>query len=91
MSVKDNQNKDNLVYCIVAGDSFMRLAGPLRQHSELRMSRSAAIVFPDMIDDLELAEEFNQKLSNAGVVPYPHNDTVILSNSRSTSQVGIKI
>lgn len=67
------------------GGSFVRLAGPLNQ-SESRTSRSVRVVFPEAIDDLELAEEMNQRLSNPVIVPYPYNDTVILSNSRSTSQ-----
>lgn len=80
---------------IFLGESFVRLASLLRQQKSeaMRISRSATISFPDSIDDLEIAEEMNQRqrLPNSGFVPFQYNDTVIVPNDRATSQVSISI
>ncbi|CAB3258259.1 unnamed protein product [Arctia plantaginis] len=47
----------------VRGQPFVRLSGPLVQ-PEVRLGRSAAIVFPDSLNDLERAEEFNSRAYN---------------------------
>ncbi|XP_061381695.1 uncharacterized protein LOC116778540 isoform X2 [Danaus plexippus] len=46
------------------GETFARVAGPIHGESEVRMGRSAAIIFPESINDLEVAEEMNSKTYN---------------------------
>ncbi|XP_026762136.2 uncharacterized protein LOC113520912 [Galleria mellonella] len=65
------------------GDPFVRLAGPLSKSPE-RMGRSASIVFPESMNDLELAEEENSRIYNQKL---RYNDSNILPYSRAISQV----
>jgi hypothetical protein len=66
------------------GEPFVRFAGPLIHLSEVRTGRSAAIVFPDSRNDLELAEELNSRIYNEKL---SYNDSNILPYNRAVSQV----
>lgn len=67
------------------GEPFVRLAGPLVQ-PEVRLGRSAAIIFPDSSNDLEKVEEFNSMVFNR----LQYNDTGLPFNrvSQIVSQQG---
>ncbi|VVC90780.1 unnamed protein product [Leptidea sinapis] len=43
----------------IKGEPFIRVAGPILQEKEVRMGRSANVVFPESPNDLERAEEIN--------------------------------
>ncbi|XP_060808472.1 uncharacterized protein LOC106134386 isoform X2 [Amyelois transitella] len=66
------------------GEPFVRLAGPLNQNTEVRVARSASIVFPDDVNDLERAEEDSWRVYNEKLL---YNDSNVLPFSRAVSQV----
>ncbi|CAH4033132.1 unnamed protein product [Pieris brassicae] len=43
----------------IKGEPFTRLSGPIHKQTEVRLGRSASIVFPETPNDLELAEEID--------------------------------
>ncbi|XP_026747956.1 uncharacterized protein LOC113508944 [Trichoplusia ni] len=64
------------------GEPFIRLSGPLNQ-PEIRMGRSAAVIFPESSNDLERIEELNSKAYEAQLL---FNDSS-QQFSRAVSQV----
>lgn len=66
----------------LSGEPFIRLSGPLNQ-PEIRMGRSAAVIFPESSNDLERIEELNSKAYEAQVL---FNDSS-QQFSRAVSQV----
>ncbi|XP_064076147.1 uncharacterized protein LOC113404300 [Vanessa tameamea] len=67
----------------IYGEPFVRVAGPLNHHAEVRMGRSASIKFPESINDLEEAEEINSSIYN-GKLQY--NDSNLLPFGQATTQ-----
>lgn len=46
-------------HSIFTGQPFTRLSGPIHRQTEVRLGRSASIVFPETPNDLELTEEID--------------------------------
>ncbi|KAJ0169255.1 hypothetical protein K1T71_015139 [Dendrolimus kikuchii] len=78
-SVKGSKVYAKIVGRDIRGEPFVRLSGPLPQ-PEVRMGRSASIVFPDN-NDLERAEAYSASLYQMRI-----NDTNALPYSRAVSQ-----
>lgn len=70
----------------IPGEPFVRIAGPINKQSEVRMSRSAAVRFPDSVNDLEQVEELN---SRAYSNKLQYNDSNLLPFGQVTSQVSV--
>lgn len=70
----------------ITGEPFVRIAGPINKQSEVRMSRSAAVRFPDSVNDLEQVEELN---SRAYSNKLQYNDSNLLPFGQVTSQVSV--
>ncbi|KAL0858443.1 hypothetical protein ABMA27_012319 [Loxostege sticticalis] len=82
-SVKGSRVYAKIVGRDMKGEPFARLAGPLLHQSEVRMGRSASLVFPDARNELEAAEEANSKIYNERL---EYNDSVLPYN-RAMSQI----
>ncbi|XP_045509262.1 uncharacterized protein LOC123704813 [Colias croceus] len=67
----------------IKGEPFTRLSRPIQKHTEVRLGRSASIVFPESPNDLEIVEDLNSVLLNRMEL----NDSNVLPFGRATSQV----
>ncbi|XP_038220414.1 uncharacterized protein LOC119838515 [Zerene cesonia] len=67
----------------IKGEPFTRLSRQIQKHTEVRMGRSASIVFPESPNDLEIVENLNSELFNR----LEYNDSNVLPFGRATSQV----
>ncbi|XP_028035008.1 uncharacterized protein LOC114246601 [Bombyx mandarina] len=75
-SIKGNKNYVKIIGRDVGGEPFVRLAGPLRR-PEARTGRSAAVVFPDAVNDLERVENENLQ----------HHETLRSISNITTSRI----
>ncbi|XP_028159175.1 uncharacterized protein LOC114351977 isoform X1 [Ostrinia furnacalis] len=95
-SVKGSRVYAKIVGRDTKGEPFARLAGPLLHQSEVRMGRSAALVFPDSKNDLEAAEEANSRIYNErlelndNVTPYNRAVSQVV-NQRGTILTAVQI
>ncbi|CAK1549493.1 unnamed protein product [Leptosia nina] len=78
----------------IKGEPFTRLSGPIHRQTEVRLGRSASIVFPETPNDLELAEEIDSIIYNeqADRTPFARAISQVLNQSGmalTTIQVGL--
>lgn len=80
-AVKGSKIYAKIVGRDIRGESFVRLSGPLPQ-PEIRTGRSASIIFPDAVNDLEKAEAYSEALYQT-----MNNYSNELPGNRAVSQI----